>query len=215
MILFCSCEIRTDVQEAEGEGGGRGAIPQGDQQTGGGSSRGRTCPQWLKWGRQRPTRLRDLTRLISLRPTSAVLHRTHVWRVCHSELPTLRSLYKKKVFQFNNWLFIFIFRFPYCSDVSSPYNSTYSFPNLANAAAVAAAAAAANNTSVSGAGGTSSVTTGANGGSSIGTNCTTDWPDYSGVDSTTSPFESRTTTDLGGLSETDQQNAVSISSGKT
>ena len=53
------------------------------------------------------------------------------------------------------------------------YNSTYTFPPLANAAAVAAAAAAAANTVASVAsvsGGTSSVTTGAN---QTSTGCTT------------------------------------------
>ena len=64
------------------------------------------------------------------------------------------------------------FRYPFCNDVTS-YNSTYTFPPLANAAAVAAAAAAAANTVASVAsvsGGTSSVTTGAN---QTSTGCTT------------------------------------------
>ena len=83
---------------------------------------------------------------------------------------------------------------------------------------MAAAAAANTAASVAVSGGTSSVTTGANGGNNSSNNdntgCTSDWPDYSGVDSTTSPFE-RPTPDLS-LSDVDhhqQQTAVSISSG--
>ena len=102
------------------------------------------------------------------------------------------------------------FRYPFCNDVTS-YNSTYTFPPLANAAAVAAAAAAAANTVASVAsvsGGTSSVTTGAN---QTSTGWTSDMPDYSGVDSTTSPDFSRPN-DLGSsLGDSDQ---VNISSGK-
>ena len=82
------------------------------------------------------------------------------------------------------------------------YNSNYTFPNVANLAVQAAAAQQTANTvtavSVSG-GAASSVTPGS---------CNTDWPEYSGVDSTTSTFESRP--DLN-LSET--ATPVSISSG--
>ena len=93
-------------------------------------------------------------------------------------------------------------RFPSYGDVASPYPPTgYTFPaNLANAAAVAAAAASVSQAQQVAASGTSSVTTGS---------CTTEWPDYSGVDSTTSTFESRP--DLS-LNETTAP--VSISSGK-
>ena len=101
--------------------------------------------------------------------------------------------------------FSYNFRFaPYCSDVS--YNSTYTFPNSLNVAALASAAAAASNSvasavSVSGATGTTGTSTG----------CTSDWPDYGGVDSTTSPpFESRSN-DLSSLGDSDHQ--VNISSG--
>jgi len=91
--------------------------------------------------------------------------------------------------------------FPY----DSGYNSSYTFPNLPNLAAQAAAAQAqANQTgvtavSVSGNGGASSVTPGS---------CNTDWPEYSGVDSTTSTFESRPDLNL-----SDTATPVSISSG--
>jgi len=81
------------------------------------------------------------------------------------------------------------------------YNSNYTFPNVANLAVQAAAQQTANTvTAVSVSGGAaSSVTPGS---------CNTDWPEYSGVDSTTSTFESRP--DLN-LSET--ATPVSISSG--
>merc|ERR550532_3403077 len=91
--------------------------------------------------------------------------------------------------------------FPY----DSGYNSSYTFPNLPNLAAQAAAAQAqANQTgvtavSVSGNGGASSVTPGS---------CNPDWPEYSGVDSTTSTFESRSDLNL-----SDTATPVSISSG--
>merc|ERR1712038_1434470 len=82
------------------------------------------------------------------------------------------------------------------------YNSNYTFPNVANLAVQAAQTANTGVTAVSvsgrGQGGGSSVTPGS---------CNTDWPEYSGVDSTTSTFESRP--DLN-LSET--ATPVSISS---
>jgi len=82
------------------------------------------------------------------------------------------------------------------------YNSNYTFPNVANLAVQAAQTAntvTAVSVSGGGQGGGSSVTPGS---------CNTDWPEYSGVDSTTSTFESRP--DLN-LSET--ATPVSISSG--
>jgi len=88
--------------------------------------------------------------------------------------------------------------FPY----DSGYNSSYTFPNLANLAAVQAAQAAGNAvTAVSGGAAASSVTPGS---------CSTDWPEYSGqVDSTTSTFESRNELNL-----SDASTPVSISSGR-
>ena len=92
--------------------------------------------------------------------------------------------------------FFFTSRFSYCNDGPSPYSTSgYTFPNLASAAAVAAVAASANSANSAG---TGSVTTGS---------CTADWPDYSGVDSTTNTFESRPDLNL-------NDTPVSISSGK-
>jgi len=85
--------------------------------------------------------------------------------------------------------------FPY----DSGYNSSYTFPNLPNLAAQAAQAANQTVTAVSvSGGGASSVTPGS---------CNPDWPEYSGVDSTTSTFESRPDLNL-----SDPATPVSISS---
>jgi len=116
----------------------------------------------------------------------------------------------------NSLFYFFLNRYP--NPHWEGFNSTW-VPNLANAAALAISAAnqAATNAAVASnvaasvasvSGGTSSVTTGAN---QTSTGWTSDMPDYSGVDSTTSPDFSRPN-DLGSsLGDSDQ---VNISSGK-